>query len=189
MNTCAVDVWTISLDVPRRVILSPEERDRAARFRFERDRIHWTHARSALRLILGKYLGITPAEIQFTLGQHGKPAVAGIEFNLSHSSGWAMIAVSRHAPVGVDLEKIREDLDIGKLLHRIGEPGLGGTTDALWHEWTRREARTKATGSSLMDLPPCDLRVIDLIAPAGFVASLALRACEPSVNYVELLAD
>jgi len=178
-----VDVWTISLDEPREALLSPEEQARADRFRFERDRVHWTHARSALRAVLSRYVNGAPLDISFTLGVHGKPAVPGIEFNLSHAGGWAMIAVSECAPVGIDLESIRANVEIGKLLERIGETPLSGSQADLFQAWARREAKTKALGGPLMQIPKGDLRLVDLAAPAGFAAALAMVGRDPLVRY------
>ena len=180
---CLVEVWTIALDIPREVLLTPDEQARADRFRFERDRVHWTHARSALRTILSGYLGTAPLDLSFTLGPHGKPGLPGLEFNLSHASGWAMIAVSTCAEVGIDLESIRSNIDMGKLLERIGEPSSGGSPKDLFQLWSRREAKTKALGGALMDIPSGDVRVVDLAAPAGFVAALALVGRDPLVRY------
>ena len=186
MNCCPVDIWTVNLDAARPLTLTPQEQARAARFRFERDRVHWAHARSALRSILARYVPRPPEELVLVYGEHGKPALqngAGIEFNISHSKGWAMVAVTRGVPVGIDLEAIRENVDIAKLLHRIGETQLTGTRDELFHIWTRREARTKAVGGPLMEIPTADLRVVDVTAPEGFAASLALEGANPGPLY------
>jgi 4'-phosphopantetheinyl transferase len=181
----AVDVWTISLDAPRAPILTEQERSRASRFRFDRDRLRWTNARSALRAVLGQHLDAAPLDVQFTFGPHGKPAVEGVEFNISHSQGWAMIAVAGTVPVGVDIEGIREEVDIAKLLLRLGEPGHAGSTSELYHAWTRREAKTKALGIPLMEAPRGDVRAIDVEAPPGFAASVALVARNPLVRHVD----
>jgi 4'-phosphopantetheinyl transferase len=179
-----VDVWTIALDEERPTILSPEELERAARFRFELDRIHWSNARSALRTILGAYLRAAPGSLGFSYGPYGKPALdANIHFNITHSGAWAMIAVTPGAPVGIDLERIRDDVEIGSLLERIGEPAMSGTTAELFRIWARREARTKAMGRPLMEIPKGDLRVVDLNAPDGFAAALALVGHAPRVTY------
>ena len=181
MQQC--DVWTIALDEPRELLLTDEEQARANRFRFERDRVHWSHARSALRAALARYLNMAPLEISFALGVHGKPSVAGIEFNLSHAGGWAMIAVSEGAAVGIDLEAIRANVDIAALLARIGETALGGSRAEMFQVWSRREARTKAVGGPLMEIPSGDLRVVDLVAPEGFAAALAMVGCDPLTRY------
>lgn len=95
-----------------------------------------------------------------------------------------MIAVAAAIPVGVDIEAIREDVDIAKLLARIGEPGLVGSTRELFHAWTRREAKTKALGLPLMEIPGGDVRAVDIEGPAGFAASVALVGWEPAVRYL-----
>ena len=179
-----VDVWTVALDLARPLWLTEEESSRAERFRFERDRLRWGNARSALRAVLGGELGVAPLDVQFTFGPHGKPAVVGVEFNISHSREWAMIAVAGAIPVGVDIEAIREDVDIAKLLARIGEPGLVGSTRELFQAWTRREAKTKALGLPLMEITGGDVRAVDIGAPAGFAASVALVGWEPVVKYL-----
>jgi 4'-phosphopantetheinyl transferase len=183
---CPVHIWTLSLQVPRPLFLNPEEQTRANRFRFERDRVQWSHARSALREILARYCHARPMDLHFVAGEHGKPAleaVPGIEFNLSHSHGWAMIAVTCGVPVGIDLEAVRENVDIAKLLARIGETQLTGDTGELFHVWTRREARTKSLGVPLTDIPTADLRVVDIQAPPGFAASVALEGIHPEPVY------
>lgn len=180
---CRVDIWTIALDRPREVLLTPGEQARADRFRIERDRIHWTNAHSALRDILSRYVKVAPLDIPLTIGLHGKPVTDGVEFNLSHARGWAMIAVSDCAPVGIDLEAVRSNVEIAKLLDRIGETQLVGTQQELFQVWARREARTKALGGPLMENPLGDLRVVDLTGPEGFAAALAMVGRDPAVHY------
>jgi 4'-phosphopantetheinyl transferase len=178
-----VDVWIVELDEVRPLVLTPDEQARAARFRFEADRRHWTNARCALRTILSRYVGTAPEHIPFTFGPHGKPATEGVEFNLSHARNWAAIAVSYGVPVGIDIESIRDNVEIDKLLRRIGETQTLGSKEHLFQIWTRREARTKALGSPLMEIPPPDVVAVDVLAPAGFAASVALIHRTPRVTY------
>jgi len=178
-----VDVWIVELDKPRPAVLTPEEQVRAARFRFEADRRHWSHARCALRAILSRYVGTPPEDIPFTFGPHGKPATEGIEFNLSHARNRAAIAVSYAIPVGIDIESIRDNVEIDKLLLRIGETQTQGPKEHLFQIWTRREARIKALGSHLMEIPPAHVVAADILAPAGFAASVALINRTPQVIY------
>ena len=185
-DICQVDIWTFDLDSPRELVLSPEEQARADRFRFEEHRRRWGHARSAMRTILAGYVGRGAATLTFRYGANGKPALEdapGIEFNLSHSHRWGMLAVTRGVAAGVDLEQIREGVKIAELLERIGETELEGSTAELFHVWTRREARTKAVGGQLMEIPSADIRVADVLAPAGFAASVALVGADPAVKY------
>ncbi len=186
METCEVDLWTIPLTRECPTHLSEDEVARANRFRFEEDRIRWIRARSSLRLILAGYEGGDPAALVFRYGKHGKPALlpaTRLEFNLSHAGEWAMIAVSREVPVGVDIEHLRINVDMAKLLERLGETDLPASRLDLYHRWTQREARTKAEGGPLFTWPADDTCAIDVGAPEGYAASLALVGYEPVVRY------
>jgi hypothetical protein len=90
-----------------------------------------------------------------------------------------MIAVSNGIPVGIDIECREREVDIAKLLRRIGEAATDAGRDELFRIWTRREARTKAVGGVLMEMPGADVIAADLLAPPGFVAAIALVGREP----------
>jgi 4'-phosphopantetheinyl transferase len=172
-----IELWTIPLAGScSTALLSPEECDRAARFKWDKDRIPWINAHSALREILATYAGVRPESLHFTCNENGKPALdgqTGIEFNLSHSGEFALIAVSTSAPVGVDIERIRPEVEIAALLVRLGETDLPETVPELYHRWTRREARSKAVGGQLFIAPPSEIEALDVPAPAGYAASIA----------------
>lgn len=174
-------MWTIPLDVAERADwLSEDEAARAARFIFEKDRVRWIRARSALRSVLSNYVSRTPGALRFVYGENGKPGLSGIEsgieFNLSHAGDFALIAVSESAPVGIDIERVREGVDIAPLLERLGETDLPNTVMELYQRWTRREARSKAAGGQLFVAPPADIQAVDIAAPEGYAASVATRA-------------
>jgi len=191
VNCCPVDIWTFNLNAGRTLVLTEEELARANRFVFEKDQRHWGQARTAMRTTLAGYLHCAPLDVSFVYGPNGKPAISPdqgvLEFNISHSRGWAMLAVVTSGfPVGIDLETIRANVDIAKLLRRLGEAEPTGTTEELFHLWTRREARTKALGGQLMLAPEGDLRVADVTAPAGFAASVALLGATPEPRHRQL---
>src|SRR5512132_2469878 len=88
-------------------LLSPDERDRAAAFRFERDRWRYLVARGLLRTVLGERLDEDPGRISFAYGERGKPRLAGetgLRFNVSHSHGVVAIALCEGRELGVDVE-------------------------------------------------------------------------------------
>jgi len=188
MEKYPVDLWTVSLIAPSPTHLSEDETARANRFKFDEDRVRWTRARSSLRLILSRYANEGPAQIVFTIGPHGKPSLhpfSDIEFNLSHAGDWAMIAVTRSVPVGVDIERIRPHVEMAPLLERLGEPVPAGTDQDMYQAWTRREAKSKAIGGALFDKPPANICAVDLEAPAGYAASLALVGYRPDVRHCD----
>src|SRR6476620_6638436 len=104
MKDTAAHVWAACLDVSESEltnfasVLSPNEKARAERFRFEIHRNRFIAGRGLLRTILGMYLKIQPDRIQFGLGKNGKPFLSergkGLEFNLAHSEEMALVAVT-----------------------------------------------------------------------------------------------
>jgi len=165
-----VHVWIARLDQPVaaiadcRAILSNDERARADRFHFERDRTAYTVARAALRSLLGKYLGIMPTSIEFQYSEHGKPYLdpapnsASIGFNISHSHGLALLAFAVNRQVGVDVEQIRPDFGTLEIAQRffsaaevqalLAQPPEH-QAECFFNCWTRKEAYIKAIGEGL----------------------------------------
>lgn len=159
-------VWRAWLDPgPERVaalhgLLSADERERAARYRFERDRSRYSVGRGLLRLLLSRYTGRSPTAIRFRYGQFGKPELegAGPWFNLSHSGPVALFALSSQAEVGVDVEQDHGDFAKERIAERFFSPGEVQALRALpvelqarafLHCWTRKEAFIKARGDGL----------------------------------------
>src|SRR5579871_4882596 len=138
MDTHPVELWTISLtrDLPSHI--SEDELARANRFKFDADRVRWIRSRSALRMILSRYAGEDPGNLVFLYGKHGKPSIpfSVVQFNLSHAGDWAIIAVSRTVAVGVDIERMRPNVEMARLLERLGETGLPTEEAELYHRWT-----------------------------------------------------
>jgi 4'-phosphopantetheinyl transferase len=143
-------------------VLSPDEIARAGRFQFEKDRIHFTRCRSALRQLLAGYLAIPAAEVRFEYLTSGKPQLAAeqnprmLQFNVSHSASVALIAVGREHRLGVDIEKIRYEVDTTSLAERFfslrERGGLQRLPDHLrvpgfFACWMRKESFLKATGA------------------------------------------
>jgi 4'-phosphopantetheinyl transferase len=161
-------VWHAQLDQgewPAEDGLPAGERDRAARIRRVRQRRRWTASRWALRGVLARYLECDPAGVELRFGERGKPLLEApdrpLRFNLSHSSGRALIAVGRGREVGVDIERIG---------HRPAE---------FYAEWTRREAIAKCFGTGLgVPLPNEPVSVSPLDVGVGFAAAVAVEGDE-----------
>jgi 4'-phosphopantetheinyl transferase len=94
-------------------ILSSDERERAARFVFERDRKLFIYARGLLRTLLGRYLSMHASALEFTYSPHGKPLLESgvMQFNISHSQRYALFAFNQKHAVGVDIEQMRCEID------------------------------------------------------------------------------
>jgi 4'-phosphopantetheinyl transferase len=193
-------VWAASLCVSPRALsrlaamLSPAERERAERFRFELDGRRFIAGRSLLRRILGCYLRAEPSDIEFEYGPHGKPCLAGrfaesgLLFNLAHCENLALVAVTRHSMIGVDIERVRPLPDADELASRFFSPreharyrGIpsGKRPAAFFNIWTRKEAWLKATGEgiacSLDQAEPAERWQLHDLTPAqGFTGALAI---------------
>ena len=170
-----IHVWSAGLDelvsdLPEfAVLLSDSERKRADRFRFDRDRNLFVVRHGLLRIILGGYLNIGPARVAFAYESRGKPIASGpsltppLHFNLSHSTGLALIAATRQAPVGVDVERARFVAEADQIAAKFFSPHEVAILNAIPEEqkmeaffncWTRKEAYLKATGEGIADALP-----------------------------------
>jgi len=165
-----VHLWQVGLTAVRsgearwRNIIADDERRRAARFRFAVDRQNFTAARALLRILLGAYAGLDPEAVTFSYAKQGKPSLnkgqqkERLEFNLSHSGEIALLAFARGRAVGVDIERIRDNLDPAKMARRFFSQPEQTALSVLppserclgfFRCWTRKEAYLKARGAGL----------------------------------------
>jgi 4'-phosphopantetheinyl transferase len=191
-----VHVWRSRLDQPDCIVkafnelLSSDERTRAARFRFQRDRSNFVVARGVLRSLLSTYLPLAPAEFRFNYGRFGKPelietaGVPSLRFNISHAHQLALFVFAWSRKVGVDVEYIRRNLsheeiagsffssrELKALLKLPAEKRAQG----FFNCWTRKEAYIKARGEGV-SLP---LDQFDVSLIPGEPAALLGTAFDP----------
>jgi 4'-phosphopantetheinyl transferase len=171
---------------------------------YTRDRDHFVVAHAFLRSVLGAELALDPAAVGMRVEDAGKPRLADaqaapsagstaaapeLHFNLTHSGGLALCAVSWGRRVGIDIEAIRPLARLDDLIRRVCGPAERADLRRLEPErrlrtflqtWTRKEAYVKMTGAGLGSLVRVDTRdsagrwqVRDLAVPAGYVAALA----------------
>ena len=207
-----VHVWRAELEESSAQIgayletLAEEEKTRAARFYFQRDRERFIISHGILRAILGLYLNRAPNTLSFRYGSHGKPALEfdsvtdTIHFNLSHSHGVALYAIARRRAVGIDVELIRRDVEIAQIADRFFSRGEIATLRTLPSDlreyafflcWTRKEAYIKCRGEGLS--LPLDQFDVSLI-PGEPAALLSTRpdpdeASRWSLRELALTAD
>ena len=164
----AIHVWRADVDDhaddfdAMRRVLSPDERERADRFRFDRDRRRFIVRRAMLRDVLSRYLDAPWIGSPYRHNAFGKPALPAAQapwtFNTSHSRGRALVAVARDRALGVDIEMIRSNIVEEGLAERFFTEGEVRTLRALdraqqdtafFDCWTRKEAYIKAQGQGL----------------------------------------
>lgn len=165
-----VDVRTLAVDsvLPAdwpllEALLDQEERARARRFRFERDRRSFIAAHALLRRVLAAHGGRPAADWRFSAGPFGKPVALDpppgrdIRFSLSHTDGMAAVAVAEGVEVGVDVEAVndaRAEPDVIIALLAAEEAAAlpvdrAARRQRLFALWTLKEAFVKAVGRGL----------------------------------------
>jgi 4'-phosphopantetheinyl transferase len=196
-----VHLWRVELHAVAQAeerwqqVLSEDERARAARFHFLRDRQYFSATRAVLRMILGSYFDDDPKKLTFRYSDNEKPSLnpascgRQIEFNVSHSGDIALLAFAQGRAVGVDVEKVRSDFEHEAIARRFFSEQEQLQLAALLPEerysgffrcWTRKEAYIKAQGVGL-SLP---LDQFDVSLRPG--DSNALLATRPDNNEAAL---
>lgn len=208
LSSSQVDVWRVHLVSisPDESVLSADERQRAVKFHFDKDRSRYIVSHASLRGILARYLQRAPEELSFSVNEYGKPFLPDreLEFNLSHSGDYALIAVTRGRNIGVDVEQIRE-VEIEELARRNFSPREVSELMALLPEqrlngffncWTRKEAYIKARGlglsipldSFIVSLAPNEPAILRATLPDAMDAVWwSLRSLEVASNYAAAL--
>lgn len=157
-------------------LLCADERARAERLLSERERRLWIRSRGVLRALLARYLCLDPHTLRFILEEHGKPRLdttatraiggsrvagppsgrADLRFNLSHSGGIALFAVSLGRAVGIDLEVVRRPIDevaiAARVLGRVQAERLSALDPQtrrreFLRAWVTHEAAVKCSGT------------------------------------------
>ncbi|KAF0221769.1 MAG: 4'-phosphopantetheinyl [Geobacteraceae bacterium] len=150
--------------------LSPDERIRAGRLRDRQARDRFVAGRGFLRETLAGCLGREPERLRLAVGEHGKPSLAGEEgskglrFSLSHAEDLAILAVARDCEIGVDLERMRDNVPFRQMAQRFFSPRERDELftlppplqlPAFFRCWTRKEAYLKGCGTGFSQPSDC----------------------------------
>ena len=192
--------------------LAPAEHARAARFGRDALRRRYIIGRASLRWALGRALDMAPAKVPIVRGARGRPQLAtdaGIDFNVSHTQGVALIGIARGARIGVDVEQTDRDVRADRLARKFLTPSEQATLAPLpeaalrarfLRYWTCKEAMSKATGDGLSapfrrleieldprialvagppPYEPSRWRLYAATVPGAYIATVALWADDP----------
>jgi 4'-phosphopantetheinyl transferase len=168
----AVDLRTLPMSLDCfKASLSAEEETRIQRLLRAEDRARATVSRGLLRVVLARLKDCRVDEVELLLGTYGKPHLAppmAVEFSVSRSGDYVMLAMARERRIGIDVERIRSLTDFNRLLSACLTPDeqmemalLSGTEDrqlAFFSAWTQKEAFLKGIGCGL-SLAPTAVRV------------------------------
>lgn len=144
-------------------LLSKDEQERAGSFRFSRDQKRFIMARGILRCLLAGYLEKAPQTIELMYGLWGKPCLSqekSLHFNVSHSGDYALYAVTLDYKIGVDLEYIDKNLELGDMALSVFSPlelthwqnlEAEERVDLFFKYWVCKEAFLKASGKGWLN--------------------------------------
>lgn len=152
-----------SLLAAYRQLLTEDERRKEMRFRFERDQRQYLVTRALVRTVLSLYCDVPPEEWRFASDERGRPYVvdAGADvpqFNLSHTPGLILCAVTRVRAIGVDTENLQSARNSKRVADRHFSPRevedlktlpAEEHAERFLHYWTLKEAYIKARGVGL----------------------------------------
>lgn len=154
--------------------LDDEEKSRAAKFAFPKDRRAYVLRHTLLRRLVGAYLGVRASRPEFVAGRMGKPSLkpapdqSWLAFSMAASWPVVLFAFASHHELGVDVERIRpidEAADIAATHFTAQEQqALSAALPAdqprtFFGIWTRKEALVKAIGIGLT----ADLSSLDVL--------------------------
>jgi 4'-phosphopantetheinyl transferase len=214
-----VHVWRLGLDAnPSRVrqlikLLSSDEREKAGRFRFDKNKRRYVVAHAMLRIILGRfYLDVIPHKLEFRYGDYGKPYISDhlpgnkLYFNVATSHELGMYAVTRDDEIGIDVEFQREIPDADEIAAHYFSSGEIAALQSLpaetrregfYYCWTRKEAFIKAVGKGLsfpldkfeVSLAPEEsARIISIEGDAFKAKQWTIVSLDPRRGYIAALA-
>ncbi len=186
VKTGDIHLWRIPLKLAPHAIahlkklLSADELTRADRLLDRTKAQDFIVARAGLRQILGVYLDLKPAAIQFEYGANSKPLLkknpgSGLSFNLSHAGVWAVLAITHGLEVGIDIEYIDPQLDYEKLAaqffsrrerDKLMQFSPERRRRGFYRLWTAKEAKLKCfgTGFSQQDMDLGHESVINFVS-------------------------
>ncbi|MCP4163785.1 MAG: 4'-phosphopantetheinyl transferase superfamily protein [Deltaproteobacteria bacterium] len=139
-------------------LLSSDEIERHDRFKFDNLKNNFLITRALVRTTLANYLGCDPKSLKFETNSYGKPSLRGISFNLSHTDGLIVLAITGSKKIGVDTENLNRnitDIDIAKRYfaepeyHEIKACSEIDRKYKFLEFWTLKESYIKAVGKGL----------------------------------------
>ena len=201
-----VDVWALSLRTEASIDawsgwLSAAEQRRLEAFVNARDRLRFAVSHSLMRAILGRYLGLDPADVNLCDEALGKPYAfdrGGVRstwnFNLSHGEDRALLAIAQGRLVGVDIEREREEVDLAAIARQFFSPAEREEFDSkprdrrrawFYRQWVAKEAVLKAHGGGLSVAPES----FDVVFDEPGIATVVSPRAEPGGEWIVRTVD
>ena len=188
-------------------LLADDERNRAERYYFDKDRDRYILGRGLLRSLLGCYLEVDPRQVDFRYSPLGKPFIADhmntgrITFSVSHSDNCIFLGMTREGNIGVDVERVRPVRENDNIFRRFASDQEKDAFDELDDEeklpaffrwWTQKEAVVKALGDGMTEdasrfsvgVPPGEQKVLVFVVRSeGTVCEFEVQRFSPAPGY------
>ena len=173
LDPATVDLWFTFYDDIRderlltdyRRLLNEGELAQEKRFYFPKDQHRYLVTRALVRTVLSRYVPVAPADWIFSKTAHGRPEIANdddiaqtVSFNISHTQGLIVLAVSSGQALGVDTENLRRREITIDVADRFFSPAevrelhsvpMAAQHERFFHYWTLKESYIKARGLGL----------------------------------------
>jgi 4'-phosphopantetheinyl transferase len=171
-DAAGVQIWTAATEGWSEAIVSglldtldPLEQARSARFRVDAARAHYVAAHALARFAIGRALGRKARSLEFDYDSFGKPHLVGVTdlgFSLSHADGLVGCALGVHREIGIDIENMRLEKDLGAIAdvafavserEWVAASPVGDRRARFFQFWTLKEAYLKAKGVGFSQAP------------------------------------
>jgi len=167
LGNADLHIWHIELTLNKKQseialsLLSDMQRDKYHRRNSAELKHQYLAGRYYLLTLLGAYTNIKAQDVSLSYGHLNKPRLSNakpnLEFNFTDTDGYGMFAFSKHAQVGIDLERLDREINIEAIAkRRFTEEELKYVKckGNYNHQrciaiWTRKEAYGKATGQGI----------------------------------------
>lgn len=165
-------------------VLDAGEAQRAARFRFDRDRTRHVLAHAVWRIALATCLDVAPAAVPLLATPSGQPTLpgTGLSTSLSHAGDWAAVSICADETSGIDIEQQPSRVRLAEMAEVVCTPAeatrvmaldVAAREHALLVLWTRKEALLKAFGVGLgVDPARFDAGATEPVAPPPTAADM-----------------
>jgi 4'-phosphopantetheinyl transferase len=182
---------------PLEALLSDQEHQRRRAYVQPDDRLRFVTGAALLRRVAADCLQVAPQRLRVDRrcrgcgAQHGKPRLPDhpeLDVSVAHSGRHVVVALAHGPRIGVDVECVREDVEVVELARSAFSSGeaaqlaalpAGERAAAFYRLWTSKESIVKALGTGITD---------DFAAASAASTGAALHELSCAAGYVATLA-